>query len=92
MLLCVKNNGNLLVSIFDFNTPIHMLRHIASYTCFIITIVTTIFFNFQNAILVSSKVSHSSCILLWVEHYVFNAQKWSEVHNIELASIAISVL
>ena len=80
LLFEINKNITIAFSIFDFNTPIHMLRHIASYTCFIITIVTTIFFNFQNTILMSSKVCHSSCTVLtmitrmesgWLSHPMF---------------------
>ena len=52
---------HLLVSILHFITLIHMLCHIMSYSCFIITPSTPIFLKFQKSILVSSKVSHSNC-------------------------------
>ena len=70
---------HLLVSIF--NTPIHMPRHCTSYTCFIITIVTAIFFKFQKSILVSFKVTHSSCTVVtmitrveswWLPHPMYS--------------------
>ena len=46
LLFEINKNMSIAFSIFDFYTPIHMLRHIASYICFIITIVTPIFLKF----------------------------------------------
>ena len=71
---------HLLVSILHFITLIHMLCHIMSYSCFIITPSTPIFLKFQKSILVSSKVSHSNCSVVtmitrmeswWLSHPMF---------------------
>ena len=80
LLFEINKNMSIAFSIFDFYTLIHMLCHIASYICFIITILTPIFFYFQNSILMSSKVTHSSCTILtmitcvesgWLSHPMF---------------------
>ena len=71
---------HLLVSILHFITLIHMLCHIMSYSCFIITPSTPIFLKFQKSILVSSKVSHSNCSVVtmitrmeswWLSHLMY---------------------
>ena len=71
---------HLLVSILHFITLIHMLCHIMSYSCFIITTSTPIFLKFQKSILMSSKVSHSNCSVVtmitrmeswWLSHPMF---------------------
>ena len=72
---------HLLVSILHFITLIHMLCHIMSYSCFIITTSTPIFLKFQKSILVSFKVTHSSCTVVtmitrveswWLPHPMYS--------------------
>ena len=70
LLFEINKNMSIAFSIFDFYTPIHMLCHIASYICFIITIVTPIFFYFQNSILMSSKAVSYTHLTLPTTPYV----------------------
>ena len=71
---------HLLVSILDFNTLIHMLCHIMSYSCFIITPSTPIFLKFQKSILVPFQITHSNCSVVtmitrmeswWLSHLMY---------------------
>ena len=71
---------HLLVSILHFITLIHMLCHIMSYSCFIITTSTPIFLKFQKSILVPFQISHSNCSVVtmitrmeswWLSHPMY---------------------